>query len=374
MTLHTTPLHFRHLQLGARMGPFAGYDMPISYDSYSGGMIKEHLAVRQGAGIFDVSHMGEFWVRGPEATAFVSAYCTRPFESVKDGRAVYALLLRDDGGILDDIIVYKVSSQAYWIVVNASNREKNFKHLKSQAARFQIELTDVSDETALIALQGPKAKEILPKIYPGCESLKYYTFEQRPTENPKKTGDSTLIVSRTGYTGEDGFEIFLPPADAGALWDRLLEEGAKPIGLGARDTLRLEAGFPLYGHELSEDLLPAETLSAFAWATGHDYCGKSATLRPPRYVAIAVKTDSPKPLRAEQPLYFGEKKVGYLTSGSMSPVLRVGIGLALVGSEHEEALKRGIFELDSTAKPRQAFCTEIPFVEAERTKKPGRKK
>lgn len=357
MNLKQTPLFNKHNDLKARMAEFAGFSMPISYDAVTGGMLKEHLAVRKDAGIFDISHMGEFWIKGDQATEFLSYVCTRSFSQVVPFKAVYCLLLHPGGGIVDDIIVYKVNDQTYWMVVNASNMTKDWNHLKALAEGFKVSLEDVSEKTALIAIQGPRAKEILPKFYPGIEKLKYYTFEQR----------DGLIIARTGYTGEDGFEVFLPNQDAPALWSELEKTGALPIGLGARDTLRLEVGFPLYGHELSDTLNPSETLSAFAVESGHSYVGKGKGPEP-KFKPIAVKTDNPKPLRAEEKLYLNGKVIGHITSGSMSPVLRVGIGLALI-DKNAPINESSIFALDSAGKPRQAIFSELPFVATERTKK-----
>lgn len=362
MTLKMTPLHHRHLQLEARMAEFAGFDMPISYDETSGGMLKEHLAVREGVGIFDVCHMGEFWIRGKDATTFLTKTCTRSFENLADGKAQYCLITLPNGGIVDDIIVYKLDAQNYWVVVNASNILKDFEHFRSLARGFAIDLEDVSEKTGLIAVQGPKAIGLIQAIIPEATSLKYYSFLRTSKD---------WIVARTGYTGEDGFEIFLPTDEVSNLWLKLESLGAVPIGLGARDTLRLEVGFPLYGHELSEELKPMETFSGFAVDLKNDFPGVSEARKPPRYLPIAIETRNPKPLRAGEKLFLNNKQVGFITSGSMSPIKKVGMGLALVEMSKLSAPlpHEAIFLLESAGKPREAVRTETPFVETSRVKR-----
>jgi aminomethyltransferase len=362
MTFKKTPLYPKHLELKARMAEFAGYEMPISYDERSGGMLKEHLAVRQHMGIFDVCHMGEFWVKGKEATRFLSSACTRRFDTVEAGRAQYCLLTNERAGIIDDIIVYKFDAEKYWVVVNASNIAKDFAHLQRLAQKFDVSLEDVSETTGLLAIQGPKAAALISKILPGAEKLKYYSFLKN---------DRDWLVARTGYTGEDGFEIFLPAKQALTLWNEFETNDAVPIGLGARDTLRLEVGFPLYGHELTEELKPMETFSAFAVDLKNDFVGASEARKAPRYLPIALETRNPKPLRAEEKIFVGSQQVGWITSGSMSPVRRTGMALALVELDKLQSPPTNdmIFLLDSAGKPREAVRTEAPFVETPRVKK-----
>ncbi len=364
MELKKTCLHLKHLELKARMAEFAGYDMPISYDAKTGGMLKEHLAVRQHMGMFDVSHMGEFWVTGPDASPFLSYATTRPTENLADGRAQYCMLLTEQGTIVDDIIIYKYSPTQYWVVVNASNIEKDFRHLSRLASQFKVELKNVSSETALIAIQGPKAADLIKKLIPETAPLKYYSF----LETPQK-----WIVARTGYTGEDGFEVFLPPHDALELWNTFEKNDVVPIGLGARDTLRLEVGFSLYGHELSENLHPNETFSAFAADQHTPHFGATASRVPPRHLAVAIETKTPKPIRAEEALFLEGKRLGWVTSGSISPLKKVGIGLALIDIKalNQPLAKDAIFMLESGGKQREAVRTELPFVSTPRVKKRG---
>jgi aminomethyltransferase len=361
MSLKKTPLHVKHLELQARMAPFAGYDMPLSYGAKTGGTRKEHISTRQNLGIFDVSHMGEFWVRGEKATEFLSYICTRPFFKAGPGKAQYCLLLNEEGTIIDDIIVYKLSDQTYWVVVNAANLAKDFTHLKHYAADFDVEIEDVSEQTALIAIQGPRAIEVVPQLIPGIEELKYYRFMET---------DKKWIVARTGYTGEDGFEVFLPADQAIKLWEELLSLDATPVGLAARDTLRLEVGFPLYGHELSDKLRPNETLASFAVSQKTEFLGFEKARQAPRYAAVGLSNPLPKPMRADDSLYLGDQKVGWLTSGSTSPIKRQGVGLALLElSKLSEPPQKGhIFMLESAGKRREAVLTDLPFVETARVK------
>jgi aminomethyltransferase len=357
-----TPLHSEHIALKARMAPFAGYDMPISYDQVTGGMAKEHLAVRQNVGMFDVSHMGEFWIAGPDATQFLNHLCTRPFDKTPHHKAQYCLLLNDSGTIVDDIIVYKLDANLYWMVVNAANVSKDWKHLQSHKDNFNVTLTDVSAETALIAVQGPRAVHVVESLIPRAKDLKYYTFFQ-PSPN--------WIVARTGYTGEDGFEIFLPNSLAVELWNRLKEAGAIPIGLGARDTLRLEVGFPLYGHELDDSLKPLETFAAFAMDPNHTFVGASGAKQTPRYLPVSIQTDNPKPIRAGDKLFVAGQEVGWITSGSTSPIKKLGIGLGLVQAQAVGGSKPAIFMLESAGKQREARAQSLPFVPTARVKAKG---
>lgn len=356
-----TPLHSRHIELGARMAPFAGFEMPISYDPVTGGMLKEHLAVRENAGIFDVSHMGEFWVKGPDATAFLTYACTRPFEKLPDFKAQYCLLTTDRGTIVDDIIVYRMNHDVYWVVVNASNIEKDFNHLQNLSSKFKVKIENVSDSIGLIALQGPRAAEIMSMVVPEALNLKYYQFLMRP---------NGWIIGRTGYTGEDGFEIFLPAAQTRDLWMKFEALKAVPIGLGARDTLRLEVGFPLYGHELTEDLQPNETFSAFAVDLHSTFFGSEKARQSPRFRPVAVYSKAPKPIREGDKLLMNGKLVGRITSGSMSPIRREGVGLGLLdlSAAPTPLSKDAVFMLESAGKQREAFLTQTPFVATARVK------
>lgn len=362
VSLKTTSLHKHHLNLNARMVPFAGYEMPISYDQFSGGIKKEHLLVRQELGIFDVSHMGEFWVEGPGSCDFLNRITTRSVDKTADGKAQYCLLLNEAGGILDDIIVYRFGAEKFWVVVNAANLDKDWAHFQACSKEFNVQLRNVSDETSLIAVQGPTAEEICSKIESSLKGLKYYSFTQ--------TSES-WIFARTGYTGEDGFEIFCPNEHAPKLWEQLLEVGAKPIGLGARDSLRMEVGFPLYGQELTEELKAHETFSSFAVRNDTDFIGKASLSEPARFKPFGIIGQNPKPLRTGEKLYINDELVGRITSGSYSPIRNKGMGLALLEASKLEnrALDGLTFMLESAGKRREVNGESTPFVETRRAKK-----
>lgn len=355
-TVKTTPLYEQHLSHSARMVPFGGYEMPLVYQNHKGGTKAEHLRVRESLGMFDVSHMGEFEISGSEATSFINWISTRQFETSENGRVRYGLMLNEKGGILDDILIYQFHSEKYWLVVNAATRFKDWKHLQEQAQDFSVTLSDVSEKTALIAVQGPRARESVVEIYPSLRELKRFRFVEEPNLG---------LASRTGYTGEDGFEIFLPAKKAPALWKELLKRDVWPIGLGARDTLRMEAGMPLYGQDLYEELRPHESLSAFAARRTTGFLGAQALEEAPRYRAVGLVGNSPKPFRAGEKLFYGKKCCGFLTSGSYSPCLHKGMGLAVLErSEETDQLAEGeVFVLESQKKPREAILKDPPLVE-----------
>lgn len=245
-----TPLHSRHVALGAQMSPFAGYDMPIQYK----GIVEEHNAVRNACGVFDVSHMGEVTVRGAEAEMFVNRIFTNDVSAVPEGKILYGMMCHPHGGVVDDLLVYKYSQNEYLLVINAANIAKDVTWIKANAAGFAVVVEDVSDSYAQIAVQGPESEKVMAEVlgldYP---DMAFYTFAETEMDGAK------LLVSRTGYTGEDGFEIYGSPEVICSLWDRLVESGkAEPCGLGCRDTLRFEVGLPLYGDELSDDITPLE--------------------------------------------------------------------------------------------------------------------
>lgn len=247
--LKTTCLHGSHISLGAKMSPFAGFDMPIQYS----GIIDEHNAVRNSAGMFDVSHMGEIFVSGKDAFAFVNHIFTNDITGQKDGSVLYGMMLYPHGGTVDDILVYKeFKDNCYLLVVNASNIEKDFDWLVANSKGYDVHIENASEEWGQIAVQGQNSQSVLEKLLglDCCGSLLFYEFCDTVYDNAR------LIVSRTGYTGEDGFELYSSPEVICKMWDILLKGGVKPCGLGCRDTLRFETGLPLYGDELSEDISP----------------------------------------------------------------------------------------------------------------------
>lgn len=333
--LKQTPLNAAHKALGARMVPFGGWEMPVQY----AGVIEEHLAVRERAGLFDVSHMGEIEVRGESALALVQKLTTNDASRLVDGQIQYSALCYPDGGVVDDVTLYRSSTSHFLFCVNASNTDKDFAWMQEVHAASGITgatLTNRSAEFAQLALQGPRAPAILARLTAApLDAIRYYHFGQGDV-----AGVPTLI-SRTGYTGEDGFELYIPAAAAVEMWTRLLEAGAddglQPIGLGARDTLRLEKGYALYGHELSPQISPLE--AGLGWIVKlekGDFVGRDALVQqkaagiPRRLVGLLMEERGIP--REGYPVYAGERQVGSVTSGTMSPSLKNGIALALVES------------------------------------------
>ncbi len=330
-----TPLYEAHVAAGGKIVPFAGYQLPVQYGT---GVIREHKAVREAAGLFDVSHMGEVLCEGPDALANLNALLTNSFDDMADGRARYSPMCNERGGCVDDLIVYKRADERYFIVVNAANKDKDFAWM-CEHAFGDVEFTDVSDEYAQIALQGPRAIEILAKLT-SAESIptKYYTavFDAEVAGMP-------CIVSKTGYTGEDGVEIYLAPEHAVAMWDALLaagsEEGLIPCGLGARDTLRMEAAMPLYGHEMDDDVTPLEAGLGFAVKMSKpDFIGKAAleAAGEPTRQRVGLQVSGRGIIREHQDVFAGETLVGHTTSGTHCPHLGRAVGMALIAAEHAE--------------------------------------
>jgi aminomethyltransferase len=324
-SLLRTPLHGEHAALGAKLVPFAGFEMPVQYPA---GITAEHHAVRRGAGLFDVSHMGEFEVRGEGAEPFLQALVTNDVSSLEVGQAQYNLLLRDGGGIIDDLIVYRLADR-WMLVVNGANRAKDWEWVSSRAAAAGVEVADRSDEIALLALQGPRAQELLAGHADlDLDPIGYYRFAEG------RVAGVEALVSRTGYTGEDGFELYVAAGDAVALWRALLEGGdVQPAGLGCRDSLRLEMGYALYGNDLDESRNPYE--AGLGWvvkpAKG-DFAGRDAILRA-KEEGIAQKLTGFRLLergfpRAGYGVWHDGREVCTVTSGVLSPTLGEGIGLA----------------------------------------------
>jgi aminomethyltransferase len=327
--LHT-PLHAEHVALGAKMVPFAGYEMPVQYPT---GITAEHHAVRRAAGLFDVSHMGEFMVRGPRALDFVQHVTTNDASRLEVGQAQYSSFVNDDGKVLDDLLVYRFAGH-YMLVVNGANRAKDWAWVSRFAGEFGVELTDESDSIALLALQGPKAQEILSRLTDAdLDAIRYYRFAEGAVNG------KPAIISRTGYTGEDGFELYVAAEDAAALWRSLLEAGAADgltaTGLGCRDSLRLEMGYALYGNDLDEGHSALE--SGLGWIVKGDkggFVGRDALLREKeagvrrRLVGFVLKERGFP--RAGYPVAVNGETAGEVTSGVLSPTLGVGIGMAYV--------------------------------------------
>ncbi len=327
-----TPLHAEHVRLGGRMVPFAGYEMP---QQYSAGSRAEHRSVRECAGLFDVSHMGEFEVAGPGALDLVQSLSTNDASRLDIGQAQYSAFCNESGGVLDDLLVYRFADR-YMLVVNASNRAKDWSWLASHAERFDAQIADRSDETALLALQGPKAAEILAELTDmDLEEIGYYRFEMA------EVAGAHGVIARTGYTGEDGFELYVEVEAAAALWRALLDTGVDrglaPAGLGARDSLRLEMGYALYGNDLDDEHTAHE--SGLGWIVKPDkgeFVGREVlTLQkiegvPQRLVGLRL-LERGFPRSGYDVVASGEV-VGELTSGTVSPSLGVGVALGYVSS------------------------------------------
>jgi aminomethyltransferase len=356
-TLKRTPLYPCHVELGARLVEFAGWEMPVQYD----GVIEEHRAVRTGAGMFDVSHMGEIRVRGAGAEALLQKLTPNDVAKLAPGRAHYSGLLTDRGTYVDDLLIYRLAADDFLVVVNASNAERDYAWIAERAAGSGAEVSDESDRYALIAVQGPRAVEILtPLMTEGAAALRYYGFLQG------EVAGKSALLSRTGYTGEDGFELYLPPEDAPEVWRRLLEAGVKPAGLGARDTLRLDASMALYGHELDETTTPFE--AGLAWVVKldkGDFLGAGALREqrekgPARKLAgfevqgRGIARQGHTVLSQE-----GGEAVGAVTSGTWSPTFEKALGMAYVPVAM--AAPGTPLTIDVRGKALPAVVVDLPF-------------
>ncbi len=358
MTLKRTSLYERHKALGARFVDFAGWEMPVQYS----GLMEEHLRVRETCGIFDVSHMGEIEIKGPGAIAAVQLLGTNDVEKVKGGQCQYTILCYPTGGVVDDCIVYRYSDESFLICVNASNREKVFKWF-TEVDPPDVKITDVSDKYCQIALQGPASVEVLRPLSdsdPG--SIKGFHFIAATIAGKK------ALLSRTGYTGEDGFEIYSATEDGPLIWDAIMSSGEDykilPIGLGARNTLRLEMGYPLYGHELSEDLTPTEAgLRRFIGFNKETFLGekriKAEGADGVSKTLVGFILDGPGVPRDGYPVHVNGREVGSVTSGTLSPSLKRGLGMAFLPPELG---KRGTsIEVIIRNKPFKATVVKTPF-------------
>ena len=338
--MRKTPLYEIHKRLKARFTSFAGWHMPLQYSS----VIEEVKAVRKDAGLFDISHMGRILVRGKEAKEKLQYLTTNNVNKLKPGKVQYNLLTNEGGGVKDDVTIYMISEDEFFICCNAVNRDKVISHLADY-----VKVEDLSEKLIQLAIQGPKSADILSKYF-DIKDLRYYNF--------KTFGDT--IVSRTGYTGEDGFEVYVPVKEGVELFKELLKE-AKPCGLGARDILRIEAGFPLYGHELSEEITPLEAnLDRFV-DFSKEFLGKEAMLKKPlkRKLFGLIMLDRGIP-RENYPVYKGEKKIGYVSSGTFSPTLDKGIALCFV--EPSERKEGNPVKIKIREKLLKAELKSYPFV------------
>ena len=347
-TLRRTPLHDRHVALGARMVPFAGWEMPVQYE----GVIPEHKAVRTDAGVFDVSHMGELEVEGPTARDLLQHTLSNDIDKVEPGEAQYTLLTTEEGGIVDDLIAYRLDGHRYLLVVNASNREPAYRRLTEHELRGS-DVRDVSDDYALLAVQGPRALERL-----GIEPAKPFTFTMGELDGVE------VMINRTGYTGEEGVELACMEDDATRLWDAILERGVTPCGLGARDTLRLEVCYPLHGNDIGPQWDAISSGLGWACALDTDFIGADRLREvkergPEQKLVPFVMTERAIP-RQGMPV----EGSGEVTSGSHSPMLDVGIGLGYVPSECSAAGTELV--IDVRGKPRRAEVVKKPIYKKER--------
>ncbi|MDT8435460.1 MAG: glycine cleavage system aminomethyltransferase GcvT [Gemmatimonadota bacterium] len=332
--LKHTPLYDAHVALGGRMVPFAGFAMPVQYPS---GIRAEHEAVRTAAGLFDVSHMGEFLVTGPDALDFVSYATSNDPARLSEGQVQYSVMCLESGGIVDDLLVYRLGDQRFRLVVNAANLPKDWEHLSDLSGRFDVQLEDESDRIGLVALQGPQAQAILaPLASEELDPIGFYEFVSG------QVAGVPGVISRTGYTGEDGFELYVPAGRTLALWAALLEAGEPhglvPAGLGARDSLRLEMGYALYGNDIDEETTPLEAgLGWLVKLAKDDFHGKAALERQKaeglRRRLRGFRLDGQGFPRPGYDLVFGGEVVGPVRSGTVSPTLGVGIGTAYLPAD-----------------------------------------
>jgi glycine cleavage system T protein (aminomethyltransferase) len=351
-TLKRTPLYERHVEAGAKLVPFAGWEMPVQYD----GIKAEHLRVRSSCGVFDVSHMGEIETEGPQARELLQRLLTNDVSKIQVGGAQYSCLCREDGGVLDDLFTYRLADDRYLTVTNAANHERDLEWFEAHAVEFETEVHDRIDSYAMLAVQGPEARGIVEKLADGELPPRFRTAELMVADVP-------VLVCGTGYTGEDGVEILIPPEGAATVWDALIGGGAGPAGLGARDTLRLEVNYCLYGNDLTEERTPIE--AALGWCVKEDtgFVGCEACHRvreegPKEVLEPFVITGAGIP-RQGNPVLVGDETVGEVTSGTLSPSLEVGIGMGYVRSDLAEP-GTGI-EIDVRGKRRPAEVRARPL-------------
>ncbi len=358
-SLKRTPLHARHEAAGARLVPFAGWEMPVQY----AGVRPEHLAVRGDAGVFDVSHMGQVETRGPQALDFLQRVLSNDVARVDAGGAQYSLLCREDGGVLDDLFTYRLGEDRYLTVTNAANHEKDLAWLQRHAAGFDVEVVDRHADFAMLAVQGRRARAHVRALASGDLPARFRTAEL------EVAGQPGVLVCGTGYTGEDGVELLLPATASVALWDLLVHQGATPAGLAARDTLRLEVCFHLYGNDLTEERGPIE--AGLGWCCKEDtgFIGADAVAfdraqGTQQKLAPFVLT-GPGIARQGNPVISDGRTVGVVTSGTLSPSLGVGIGMAYLPAD--QAQPGTEIEIDVRGKPRSARVERKPLYRPEET-------
>jgi aminomethyltransferase len=355
--LKRTPLHDVHVLLGAKIVPFAGFEMPVQYPT---GITVEHKAVREACGLFDVSHMGEVIVRGPDAIRFVSYMTSNDVSKLAIHQVHYSTLLREDGTIVDDLLVYRYDDHLM-LVINASNKDKDLAHLNAYIGKFDCEMTDISDDIALLAIQGPNAQELLQTLTTtNLAGIRYYRFDVGTVAGVPCT------ISRTGYTGEDGFELYFGAASAVDVWNAVMSTGnVTPAGLGCRDTLRLEAGLCLYGNELDDETTPLEAGLSWLVKLGKegDFLGRAVLARQhlegTDRKLVGFTLDERAIPRHGYPVIYGDTNVGEVRSGTMSPTLGIPVGTCYLPSA--AAVEGTRFDVEIRGKRIPARVVKMPF-------------
>lgn len=359
-----TPLYGEYAHLpGVKLTDFGGWTLPLHFSS---GIISEHHDVRQKAGLFDVSHMGRFMISGPKATEYLDLLVTNSVASMEDGQLIYTFICYPDGTIVDDIILYRISGEQYWLVVNAANREKDFAWITKEnpyakTEKGETEVVDFTPFTSQLALQGPLALSVLEKLAPEVATLKFFHFL-----DDVNIGGVKALVSRNGYTGEDGFELYCENEAAQTLWRKLASDSNVTLcGLGSRDTLRLEAKLPLYGHEIGGDITPLEAnLGVFVKFDKPDFCGKEALLKEKeegikRSVRGIEMVDRAVPRHGYR-VFFNNKDIGYVTSGTKSPTLGIFCGYVIIERSTSLSFGETLF-VEIHGKMREAKIVKTPF-------------
>jgi aminomethyltransferase len=346
--IRRTPLYDRHVAAGAKLVPFAGWEMPIQYAPIK----TEHVAVRTAVGVFDVSHMGQVKICGPQAQEFLQRVLSNDVRRIAEGGSQYSVLCREDAGVLDDLFTYRLADCEYLTVTNASNHEKDLAWLLAHAGKFDVDVIDVAARFAMLAVQGPGARALVAGLSDGALPSRFHCCLRSVAGAP-------MLVCGTGYTGEDGVELLLDPGDAGAVWDALLAAGATPVGLGARDTLRLEACFHLYGNDLSEDRDPIGAGLGWCCKEETGFIGSEAIARvraegPPEKL-VPFMIDGDGIARQGNPVVGG----GIVTSGTFSPCLDRGIGMAYVSASRASVGER--IEIDVRGRHRTATVAAKPL-------------
>lgn len=354
-----TPLYETHVELGGKMVSFGGFEMPVQYPA---GVIKEHMAVREAVGIFDVSHMGELVISGPDALSELNRILTNDFTNMQVGRIRYSVLCNENGGCVDDLIVYKMAEDKYLLVVNAANTDKDREWIKAQI-KGNVDFMDISETVGQIAIQGPKSKEVMTKLV-GDESLlpeKYYWFTPYVT-----IAGVQCLVSQTGYTGSFGYEVYTPAEGVVTVWNAMLEAGKEfgllPCGLGARDTLRLEAAMPLYGHEMNDDISPLEAGLDFGVKMNkEDFIGKAGieAKGEPKVKRVGIKVTGRGIAREHCDIYMDGEKVGETTSGTHCPFLGYAVAMGYVPVEKSEEGTK--LEIDVRGRRIEGEIVQLPF-------------